>query len=156
VPDTSAKLNGHLSEGIHANHMDMARFEDEEDPGFKKVANQIWRCMQEILKPKNGSVRSIGPHEPWEPSPGMHTSPDVGPSGVQRGAGAGGWPQGVGSRGWPQEAGPRGWPQGVGPSEWSQGSQGVGPIGVRQGNQIISGGFVTQGDQSTAMGGNWT
>ncbi|KAL7272923.1 hypothetical protein RUND412_004244 [Rhizina undulata] len=57
VPDTSAKLSGHLNEGIHANHMDMTKFLDEEDPGYEKVSSQIWRCIQEISNPPKAAAQ---------------------------------------------------------------------------------------------------
>ncbi|OCL01598.1 hypothetical protein AOQ84DRAFT_401722 [Glonium stellatum] len=43
VPSHSAILPGYIPIGIRANHMDMTKFESEDDPGFKAVAGEIRR-----------------------------------------------------------------------------------------------------------------
>jgi hypothetical protein len=44
----SAILTAHPHIGIHANHMDMARFSSGDDPGFLSIAGELQRWMQEL------------------------------------------------------------------------------------------------------------
>ncbi|KAH7095492.1 hypothetical protein FB567DRAFT_31364 [Paraphoma chrysanthemicola] len=48
VEEHQAKISGYSSFGIHANHMDMTKFEGEQDPGYKLVRAQITRWVGQI------------------------------------------------------------------------------------------------------------
>jgi len=43
--------------------MNMTRFRDAEDPGFEKVSNQIWLCVQGISK-RRAAVDTSPPQSP--------------------------------------------------------------------------------------------
>ncbi|KAK2803364.1 hypothetical protein FQN50_007023 [Emmonsiellopsis sp. PD_5] len=47
VERESACMDGWPSSSIHANHMDMVRFANAEDSGFKRVAGVLWAWVQE-------------------------------------------------------------------------------------------------------------
>ncbi|KAK2797886.1 hypothetical protein FQN51_008194 [Onygenales sp. PD_10] len=47
VERESACMDGWPSSSIHANHMDMVRFVDVEDSGFKRVAGVLWAWVEE-------------------------------------------------------------------------------------------------------------
>ena len=44
----SAILPAYISIGIHSNHMDMTKFEFEDDPGFTSVAGELQRWVKEL------------------------------------------------------------------------------------------------------------
>ncbi|KAK0619529.1 hypothetical protein B0T14DRAFT_479768 [Immersiella caudata] len=48
VPQDSAILPGYIPIGIHSNHMDMARFFGEDDPGFEAVCGELRRWIKHI------------------------------------------------------------------------------------------------------------
>jgi len=54
VPDTSSSLDDprEHAETIPANHMDMARFSGDDDPGFRKVGGELRRLVQQLTKSK--------------------------------------------------------------------------------------------------------
>jgi len=58
VPRESAILPGYTSIGIHANHMDMARFNSADDPGFLAVCGELRRWVEAVslLKPSGSGA----------------------------------------------------------------------------------------------------
>ncbi|KAK5655837.1 hypothetical protein OQA88_5376 [Cercophora sp. LCS_1] len=56
VPKHSAILPAYNSIGIYANHMDMARFSDGEDPGYLSVSTELMRWVRAILKANAASA----------------------------------------------------------------------------------------------------
>ncbi|KAK0619672.1 hypothetical protein B0T14DRAFT_456077 [Immersiella caudata] len=60
VPKHSAILPAYNSIGIYANHMDMARFADEEDPGFESVSGELLRWVKTIQKVNHPAKSSVG------------------------------------------------------------------------------------------------
>ncbi|MCJ1438195.1 hypothetical protein MMC27_007582 [Xylographa pallens] len=48
VPRHSAKLDAYTNVSIHANHMEMTKFDSLEDPGFRLVSNQLQRWVNEF------------------------------------------------------------------------------------------------------------
>jgi len=56
VPSHSAILPGYIPIGIRGNHMDMTKFEHEEDPGFIAVAGELRRWTRGLSTPSNGLV----------------------------------------------------------------------------------------------------
>ncbi|KKA16380.1 SesB-related regulatory protein [Rasamsonia emersonii CBS 393.64] len=48
VPKRAATLPGYTSIGIHSNHMDMTRFETEDDPGFVSIVGELRRWIKEL------------------------------------------------------------------------------------------------------------
>ncbi|KAF2234938.1 hypothetical protein EV356DRAFT_532485 [Viridothelium virens] len=48
VPSHSAILPGYIPIGIHANHMDMTKFNDADDPGFKAVVGELHRWVKAL------------------------------------------------------------------------------------------------------------
>ncbi|RDW82157.1 hypothetical protein BP6252_03269 [Coleophoma cylindrospora] len=57
VAKDSAILPGYIPIGIRSNHMDMTKFEHEDDPGFKAVAGELRRWIKEL------TVLSRQPHD---------------------------------------------------------------------------------------------
>ncbi|KAI9766297.1 MAG: hypothetical protein M1839_004928 [Geoglossum umbratile] len=55
VPLDSAILPGYTQIGIHSNHMDMTKFEDRNDPGFKAIAGELRRWVKELGQSKISS-----------------------------------------------------------------------------------------------------
>lgn len=51
VPKTSAILPGYIPIGIHSNHMDMTKFEREDEPGFIAIAGELRRWIKELTVP---------------------------------------------------------------------------------------------------------
>ncbi|KAF7510444.1 hypothetical protein GJ744_006723 [Endocarpon pusillum] len=49
VPMHSAILPAYVSIGIHSNHMDMTKFETEDDPGFISVTGELRRWVKELI-----------------------------------------------------------------------------------------------------------
>lgn len=45
----SAILPAYVSIGIHSNHMDMTKFETEDDPGFISVTGELRRWVKELI-----------------------------------------------------------------------------------------------------------
>ncbi|KAI9794399.1 MAG: hypothetical protein M1816_005468 [Peltula sp. TS41687] len=62
VPKHSAIIPGYSSYGIHANHMDMARFSSSEDDGYKAVCGEIRRWVKRLRPMERGSDLNS---EPW-------------------------------------------------------------------------------------------
>ncbi|KAK0627900.1 hypothetical protein B0T14DRAFT_451216 [Immersiella caudata] len=64
VPRESAVLPGYISIGIHANHMDMARFRAADDPGFLAVCSELRRWVEAVAttqgKPERQHVPAPG------------------------------------------------------------------------------------------------
>lgn len=56
VPLESAILPGYVPIGIHQNHMDMTKFEREDDPGFTAVAGELRRWVKELSAPSEAGV----------------------------------------------------------------------------------------------------
>lgn len=50
MPSHSAILPGYVPIGIWVNHMDMTKFEHEEDPGFIAVAGELRRWTKSLSK----------------------------------------------------------------------------------------------------------
>ncbi|RYP30814.1 hypothetical protein DL768_011186 [Monosporascus sp. mg162] len=61
VPKHSAILPGYASFGIHANHMNMTKFKDENDQGFPELVHALQRLVNEIKGSQNNllSVNEI-------------------------------------------------------------------------------------------------
>ncbi|KAF2183348.1 hypothetical protein K469DRAFT_728103 [Zopfia rhizophila CBS 207.26] len=51
VPESSACLAGYPAMPIHADHSGMCKFEDKEDPNYRKVAGVLKRWIQELGTP---------------------------------------------------------------------------------------------------------
>ena len=51
VPKDSAILSGYIPIGIHSNHMDMTKFEREDEPGFIAIAGELRRWIKELTIP---------------------------------------------------------------------------------------------------------
>ncbi|KAI1452410.1 Alpha/Beta hydrolase protein [Annulohypoxylon moriforme] len=76
VPMRSAILPAYASIGIHGNHMDMTKFQDEDDPGFVSVAGELRRWVKELSAAKiavnspeqEGHVQA-GPQTPMSRTP---------------------------------------------------------------------------------------
>jgi hypothetical protein len=52
VHSHSAILPGYIPIGIRANHMDMTKFEDVNDPGFVAIAGELGRWSRELASAK--------------------------------------------------------------------------------------------------------
>jgi hypothetical protein len=48
VPKDSAILPGYIPIGIHSNHMNMTKFEREDEPGFIAIAGELRRWIKEL------------------------------------------------------------------------------------------------------------
>ncbi|KAH8590733.1 hypothetical protein B0O99DRAFT_520880 [Bisporella sp. PMI_857] len=48
VPKDSAILPGYIPIGIHGNHMDMTKFDNEDEPGFIAIAGELRRWIKEL------------------------------------------------------------------------------------------------------------
>jgi hypothetical protein len=48
VPKHSAIVPGYMPIGIRSNHMDMAKFEDANDPGFAVVTGELRRWIKHL------------------------------------------------------------------------------------------------------------
>ncbi|KAB5515379.1 P-loop containing nucleoside triphosphate hydrolase protein, partial [Coniochaeta sp. 2T2.1] len=66
VPQHSAILPGYIPIGIHSNHMDMARFGAEDDPGFVAVCGELRRWIRQL---DGAEGRHRGPASRQEESP---------------------------------------------------------------------------------------
>ncbi|KUJ07385.1 uncharacterized protein LY89DRAFT_365096 [Mollisia scopiformis] len=51
VPKDSAILPGYIPIGIHSNHMDMTKFEREDEPGFIAITGELRRWIKELTVP---------------------------------------------------------------------------------------------------------
>ena len=47
MPKQSATLPGRIPIGIHANHVDMTKFDDAEDPGYQAIISELWRWSRD-------------------------------------------------------------------------------------------------------------
>jgi hypothetical protein len=61
VPRESAILPGYISIGIHANHMDMARFRSADDPGFLAVCGELRRWVEAVATTDENPERQPAP-----------------------------------------------------------------------------------------------
>lgn len=50
MPQHSAVLPAYGSKSIHANHIDMTKFESTEDSGFVDVSTTLWRWARDLSK----------------------------------------------------------------------------------------------------------
>lgn len=48
MPSHSAILCGYQSRSIHADHMQMARFKNAQDPGYISVSDQLWFWVEQL------------------------------------------------------------------------------------------------------------
>lgn len=55
MPQHSAILPAYGSKSIHANHMDMTKFESVEDPGFVDVSTTLWRWVRDLANETNAT-----------------------------------------------------------------------------------------------------
>ncbi|KAF7508072.1 hypothetical protein GJ744_009654 [Endocarpon pusillum] len=63
VPPHSAILPGYIPIGIRSNYMDMTKFENADDPGFKAVAGELRRWVRALAKSENARLLQTGsPH----------------------------------------------------------------------------------------------
>lgn len=46
VPKDSAILPGYIPIGIHSNHMEMTKFDSEDDPGFRAITGELRRWIK--------------------------------------------------------------------------------------------------------------
>lgn len=51
VPNESGILSGRPSHTIHANHVEMCKFADKDDPGYKKVSEVLKNWAADLKKP---------------------------------------------------------------------------------------------------------
>ena len=59
MPQHSAILPAYGSKSIHANHMDMTKFEFADDPGYSDVSTTLWRWKKDLsTETKNASAMS--------------------------------------------------------------------------------------------------
>lgn len=58
VPYNSARLPGYIPIGIRANHMDMTKFDNADNPGFKAVAGELQRWVKALTQ---AGMTSNGP-----------------------------------------------------------------------------------------------
>jgi hypothetical protein len=58
VPKDSAILPGYEFRGIHGNHMDMTKFEDEHDSGYRSVRAVLCRWMREYEESLSSNLNS--------------------------------------------------------------------------------------------------
>jgi hypothetical protein len=62
VPRYSATLPGYPAIGIHADHRDIARFDNVTDPGFVTVSNELQRWARELKNtPGKGKPPRLDP-----------------------------------------------------------------------------------------------
>jgi len=85
VPKHSAILSAYNSIGIHANHMDMARFTDEEDQGYLSVSTELLRWVRAIQKatqpgvPAAAAAAAARAPSPWADSSAAAQNPSASP-----------------------------------------------------------------------------
>jgi hypothetical protein len=76
VPKHSAILPAYNSIGIHANHMDMTKFSNSEDNGYRSVSTEILRWVRDIIKSSDQSQllpwQVHYPNEEAEPGQGNY------------------------------------------------------------------------------------
>ncbi|KND92397.1 Protein SERAC1, partial [Tolypocladium ophioglossoides CBS 100239] len=65
VPSHSGILPGYIPIGIRSNHMDMTKFENEDDPGFIAVVGELRRWVKEITKAEIARSRQLGAEESY-------------------------------------------------------------------------------------------
>ena len=56
MPQHSAILPAYGSKSIHANHMDMTKFDSAEDPGFMDVSTTLWRWARDLANESSNST----------------------------------------------------------------------------------------------------
>lgn len=68
MPQHSAILPAYGSKSIHANHIDMTKFEYMEDSGFVDVSTTLWRWARDLAKETSvtGDVQPVGAQYPSE------------------------------------------------------------------------------------------
>lgn len=54
MPKQSATLPGRTPIGIHANHVDMTKFDDAEDPGYQAIIGELWRWSRDAQQTQAG------------------------------------------------------------------------------------------------------
>ncbi|KAF2741827.1 hypothetical protein M011DRAFT_413767, partial [Sporormia fimetaria CBS 119925] len=59
VPKHSAILSSYNAIGIHSNHMDMTKFSDTSDPGYRSVTGELRRWVKEL-------ARAAAASGPWQ------------------------------------------------------------------------------------------
>ncbi|MCJ1265678.1 hypothetical protein MMC22_005558 [Lobaria immixta] len=59
VPSQSAILPGYIPIGIRCNHIDMTRFEREDDPGFTAIAGELRRWIKEMIPQSNAGIHRV-------------------------------------------------------------------------------------------------
>ncbi len=69
VPKHSAILPAYNSIGIHANHMDMAKFTNAEDPGYLSVSSELLRWVRAVQKTQETTPPVVQPAVPAPSSP---------------------------------------------------------------------------------------
>lgn len=52
VPKLSACIRGYPKFGIHADHINMTKFQKEDDPGFSAIATALQRVINKIREPQ--------------------------------------------------------------------------------------------------------
>jgi len=60
VPSHSAILPGYIPIGIRSNHMEMTKFGEEEDPGFKAVVGELRRWVKDLVRSGNAISQESG------------------------------------------------------------------------------------------------
>jgi hypothetical protein len=83
VPKHSAILPAYNSIGLYSNHIDMAKFSGEEDPGYLSVSSELMRWVRAIQRAREAGMQSNAAQarsaSPWadntQSAPDLPTSP---------------------------------------------------------------------------------
>ena len=63
MPQDSATLDRYPSIGIHANHIDMTKFSNAQDPDYQNVLSELRRFTQASLEDHDASTSSVLIHQ---------------------------------------------------------------------------------------------
>jgi hypothetical protein len=66
VPLDSATLPGYIPIGIHRNHMDMTKFEQGDDSGFRAVVGELRRWVKALSQPNHPQGADTGDLPPQQ------------------------------------------------------------------------------------------
>jgi hypothetical protein len=77
VPSHSAILPGYIPIGIRTNHMDMTKFENADDPGFKAVVGELRRWVREIVRTESERLLSAERSQGQETNEGRSSEQQV-------------------------------------------------------------------------------
>ncbi|KAI9778733.1 MAG: hypothetical protein M1839_007964, partial [Geoglossum umbratile] len=74
VPSHSAILPGYIPIGIRSNHMDMTKFEGEDDPGFEAVTGELCRWIKDVAAQERQEEQQRSTSLPSQPRRGEELS----------------------------------------------------------------------------------